>query len=77
MTIQTPDKCLTCNHTIIQLENVHQGLCQFQLESVIRCDCSGYRVGCVCAEMYCENNRALESLGESFVDGYEDGLEEK
>ena len=57
MTIQTPDKCLTCNHTIIQLENVHQGRCQFQLESVIRCDCSGYRVGCVCAEIYCENKQ--------------------
>ena len=29
-------------------------LTSMQIESVMRCDCSGYRVGCVCAEMYCE-----------------------
>lgn len=50
-----PDKCLDCNHTIIQFENVNQGFCKYQIESVVRCDCSPgqFRVGCVCAEMYC------------------------
>ena len=54
-----PDKCLDCEHTIIQLENVHQGWCKYQIESVVRCDCSPeqFRVGCVCAEMYCVKKR--------------------
>ena len=57
-----PDKCLNCNHTIIQLENVHQGWCKYQMESVVRCDCSPghFRVGCVCAEMYCVKRREHE-----------------
>lgn len=54
-----PDKCLDCNHTIIQLENVHKGWCKYQLESVVRCDCDPvhYKVGCVCAEISCEKRR--------------------
>ena len=51
-----PEKCLDCNHTIIQLENVHQGWLEFQMETVVRCDCGPvyYKVGCVCAEVYCK-----------------------
>ena len=53
--MNTPDKCMDCEHTIIQFENVHKGWCKFEYEPVVRCDCSPvhYKVGCVCAEMYC------------------------
>ena len=59
-----PEKCLTCNHTIIQLENVHQGWCKYQIESVVRCDCGPehYRVGCVSAEQYCERRLKGDDL---------------
>lgn len=58
-----PDKCLTCDHTIIRLENVHQGHCKYQIESVVRCDCSEqqFRVGCVCAEIHCVKKEAVSS----------------
>lgn len=50
-----PEKCLTCNHAIVNFENVHQGWCKFEYEPIVRCDCSPqqYPVGCVCAEIYC------------------------
>ena len=50
-----PDKCLNCDHTIIQFENVHHGWCKFLVEPVVRCDCfpAHYKVGCVCANVYC------------------------
>lgn len=51
-----PDKCLTCEHTTIQLEEVHKGYCKFEMESVVRCDRSGYRVGCVSADCNCVRN---------------------
>ena len=53
--IPVPDKCLNCDHTIVQIEDVHQGWCKYQLETVIRCGCDPlhHRVGCVSAEMYC------------------------
>ena len=51
-----PDKCLTCEHTSIQFEEVHKGYCKFEMESVVRCDYSGYRVGCVSADCYCDRN---------------------
>lgn len=53
--MNTPDKCMDCEHTIIQFENVHKGWCKFEYEPVVRCDCSPthHIVGCVCAEMYC------------------------
>lgn len=51
-----PDKCLTCDHTIMQFEDVHKGWGKYEMETVVRCDCSPgkFRVGCVCAEVYCE-----------------------
>lgn len=51
-----PDKCTDCKHAIIAFENVHQGWCMYQLESVVRCDCNPvrYRVGCASADMYCK-----------------------
>lgn len=51
-----PEKCIECKHSIIRFEEVHQGWCVFKLETVIRCDChpAEYKVGCVCAEMYCK-----------------------
>lgn len=49
-----PEKCLTCNHAVVRLENEHKGMCKFEMEAVVRCDLSGYKVGCVCAEMYCD-----------------------
>lgn len=54
-----PDKCLSCEHTIIRLEDVHKGWCKFQMEPVVRCDLSPvkYRVGCVCAEIYCDRRK--------------------
>lgn len=57
--MKIPDKCLDCDHTIINLENVHDGWCKYHMETVIRCDCfpAQYKVGCVCAEIYCENRR--------------------
>ena len=62
--MKIPDKCLDCNHTIIQLENVHKGWCKYQLESVVRCDCFPvhYKVGCACAEQYCKK-KSQESEG--------------
>lgn len=55
-----PDKCLDCDHTIIQLEDVNQGWGKYQLEPVIRCDCfpAQYIVGCTSAEVYCEKKSA-------------------
>ena len=57
--MKIPDKCLDCDHTIINLEEVHDGWCKYHMETVIRCDCftAQYKVGCVCAEIYCENRR--------------------
>ena len=54
-----PEKCLTCDHTIIQLEEVNQGWGKYQLETVIRCDCfpAQYIVGCTSAEVYCEKRK--------------------
>lgn len=51
-----PDKCQECNHTIIRLEEVHDGWCEYHLDTVIRCDCfpAQYIVGCVCANQYCK-----------------------
>ena len=56
-----PDKCLECDHTIILLENVHQGWCKYHMETVIRCgrDPLQHRVGCVCAEMYCDKKKGV------------------
>lgn len=50
-----PEKCLTCNHTIIQFENVHKGWCKFEYECVVRCDAfpAHYKVGCVAANCHC------------------------
>ena len=52
---EIPDKCMKCIHGSVMFENVHQGWCNYQLEPVVRCDCSPqkYKVGCVCAEIYC------------------------
>ena len=52
-----PEKCLACDHTIVQFENVHKGWGKYQIESVVRCNCfpAHYIVGCVCAEVYCKN----------------------
>ena len=60
-----PEKCLDCEHTIIQLENVHKGWCKYQMETVVRCDCFPvhYKVGCVCAEQYCQKNRSESERG--------------
>ena len=51
-----PNKCLTCPNATVELENVHKGWLKYQLESVVRCECSPqrFRVGCVCAEVYCD-----------------------
>lgn len=59
MAIPIPNKCIGCKHAITELESVHQGWCKYQMEIVVRCDCSQlrYRVGCVCAEMYCKNKK--------------------
>ena len=56
---ETPEKCLDCTHAVISFEEVHQGWCKFELESVVRCNChpAKYKVGCVSAEMYCEKRR--------------------
>ena len=53
---EIPEKCMNCKHSSVMFENVHQGWNNYQLEYVVRCDCSiqHYRVGCVCAEIYCE-----------------------
>lgn len=50
-----PDKCQECDHTIIGLENVHDGWGKYHLDSVVRCDCftAQYIVGCVAAEVHC------------------------
>ena len=50
-----PDKCLNCDQTVIQLENVHKGMNKYQMETVVRCKRSPmeYIVGCVSAEVYC------------------------
>lgn len=52
-----PDKCYDCNHTIIQLEQVSDGWNKYYMDTVVRCDCfpAHYRVGCVCADIYCQN----------------------
>ena len=59
---QIPEKCLDCEHTIVQLENVHQGWGEYRIESVVRCDCFPvhYKVGCVSAEMYCDKKRRIK-----------------
>lgn len=58
--MKIPDKCLDCGHTIIQLENVHDGWGKFYLDTVVRCDCfpAHYIVGCVCANLYCRKTQA-------------------
>ncbi len=58
-----PDKCLDCNHTIIQFEEVHEGWCKYHLDTVVRCDCfpAHYKVGCACAEQYCKKKLQMES----------------
>lgn len=60
-----PDKCLDCNHTIIQLENTHKGWCKFQIESVVRCDRfpAHYIVGSVAADVYCDKREVGEQDG--------------
>lgn len=54
--MKVPEKCLNCDHTIVQFENVHKGYCKYEMETVVRCDCSPaqYKVGCVCAEVHCK-----------------------
>ena len=56
MMMLIPNKCLDCEHTIVQLEDVHKGWCKYEMEPVVRCDCFPvhYKVGCASAEMYCE-----------------------
>ena len=51
-----PEKCETCEHTIMAFENVHKGWCKYQIEEVVRCDCAPYhpKVGCVDAEVTCK-----------------------
>lgn len=58
----TPEKCIGCKHTIIQLEAVHDGWCKYHIDIVVRCDCfpAHYKVGCVCAEIYCEKKLKRE-----------------
>lgn len=53
--IEVPEKCLNCEHTIINFENVHIGWCKYEYRTVVRCDCSPvkYIVGCRSAEVYC------------------------
>lgn len=53
---KVPDKCLNCEHTIISMENVHQGYLKYQLECVVRCgnDPLNHRVGCCASEVYCD-----------------------
>ena len=60
--VNIPQKCLTCNHTLMKFENVNKGNCEFQYEEVVRCDCSPmkYPVGCVCADIYCERKEQEE-----------------
>ena len=55
-----PEKCQTCEHTIMAFENVHKGWCKYDVEAVVRCDCSPqkYKVGCRCAEVYCRKKGA-------------------
>ena len=57
-----PDKCLDCNHTLMAFENVHKGWCKYEIEEVVRCDCSPQHhiVGCVCAEVYCIKGKEQE-----------------
>lgn len=57
--MKVPDKCLDCDHTIIQMEEVHDGWCKYHLDCVVRCDCfpAHYKVGCVCADIYCKKSR--------------------
>lgn len=54
--MKVPDKCLECEHTIIGMEQVHDGFCKFHLDTVVRCDRfpAHYIVGCVCADIYCD-----------------------
>ena len=54
-----PEKCLSCDHTIIQFENVHKGWLKYEYEPVVRCDCFPvhYIVGCACAEIYCKRRK--------------------
>ena len=51
-----PEKCQTCEHTIMAFENVHKGWCRYQIEEVVRCDCAPYHpiVGCCDAEVTCQ-----------------------
>lgn len=53
-----PEKCMTCEHTEMLFEEVHKGWCKFELEEVVRCNLSGYIVGCVCADVYCDKKEA-------------------
>lgn len=56
MSYPMPLKCQSCEHTLISLENVHQGWLKYEVECVVRCDLDPlhHRVGCVCADIYCD-----------------------
>lgn len=51
-----PEKCINCPHTSVKMEQVHIGFCRYIFDVVTRCDLSGYKVGCVAAEVYCDRN---------------------
>ena len=57
-----PEKCQTCEHTIMAFENVHKGWCRFQIEEVVRCDCAPHHpiVGCCDAEVTCRRKTKRE-----------------
>lgn len=54
--IKTPEKCLNCEHTIIQFENINVGFKNFEYNVIIRCDCfpAEYICGSIAAECYCK-----------------------
>lgn len=58
--MNTPEKCINCEHAFVQFEQVHDGWGIYHLDYVVRCDCFPvhYIVGCSCAEMYCEKNHS-------------------
>jgi hypothetical protein len=51
-----PEKCINCPHSSVKIEHVHMGFERYRFETVTRCDLSGYKVGCVAAEVYCDRN---------------------
>ena len=61
--MEIPNKCMDCEHTIVQFEDVHDGWCKYHLDSVVRCDCFPvrYKVGCISAEVYCKKKKQMES----------------